>query len=136
MKNVSNQDLLHALNQRARLFAKSINTSLKDHGLYASQWSILFCLHQYGAMTQTEIWKYLNVEAPTVTRTLAKMEKSGWVIRKQGVDKRERIIELTGLAVDEFPTISEKVSELENDLLSEFTPDEKDQFYHLLNKLK
>lgn len=136
MKEVSNQDVFHALNQRARLFSKSINTHLIDHGLYASQWSILFCLYHFGTMTQTQIWKYLNVEAPTVTRSLAKMEKNGWITRRQGEDKRERLIELTDEAKSKFSTIKQSVTEMENQLLVNLTMDEKKQLYDLLNKIQ
>lgn len=110
MMDISNQDVLHSLNQRSRLFSKLLNTQLKDHGLFSSQWSILFCIHHFGSMTQTDIWKYLNVEAPTVTRTLAKMEKNGWISRRPGDDKRERIIELTDLAKDNFFSIKQSVT--------------------------
>lgn len=68
MKYITHQDVLHISNQCARLFTKSLNTTLNDHGLYVSQWSILFCLHHIGLMTQTDIWKYLNIEVPTLTK--------------------------------------------------------------------
>src|SRR5690625_7750079 len=99
------QEIFHLMNQRTRYFAKELNNRLNDHDLFASQWSIIFCLYRYGVMTQTEIWKYLNVEAPTMTRTLSRMEKNGWIIRKQGEDKRERVIELTDFAKQEFPVL-------------------------------
>lgn len=136
MKEISNQDVFHALNQRARLFSKSLNTHLIDHGLYVSQWSILFCLHHFGTMTQTDIWKYLNVEAPTITRSLAKMEKNGWVTRRQGEDKRERLIELTDEAKSKFSMIKQSVTKMEDQLLADLSKNEKEQLYHLLNKIK
>lgn len=136
MKNISNQDVVHALNQRARYISKSLNIVLKEHGLFSSQWSILFCLHQFGPMTQTEIWTYLSVEAPTVTRTITKMEKNGWIIRRQGEDKRERIIALTDEAQDKFASIKKAVNDMENEILGNFTADEKVGLYNLLNKIK
>jgi|SRR5690625_130066 len=136
MEEITNQDVFHTLNQRARLFSKSLNVHLIDHGLYSSQWSILFCLYHFGTMTQTEIWKYLNVEAPTVTRSLTKMEKNGWVIRKQGEDKRERLIELTDEAKRKFTTIKQSVTKMEDQLLANLTNNEKEQLYYLLNKIK
>lgn len=136
MEEITNQDVFHALNQRARLFSKSLNIHLIDYGLYSSQWSILFCLYNFGTMTQTEIWKYLNVEAPTVTRSLAKMEKNGWVTRRQGEDKRERLIELTDEAKRKFSTIKQSVMQMEDQLLANLTNNEKEQLYYLLNKIK
>ncbi len=135
MGTISNQALLHLLNQRKRLLEKEMNHILKRHGLFTSQWTILYCLHRFGAMSQTAIWKYLNVEAPTVTRTLAKMEKSGWVRRAYGADKRERIIDLTAGAKEKFPVIRQTVSEMENSLLVNLTEEEKNQLYNLLGKI-
>src|SRR5690625_5791444 len=95
MEEITNQDVFHTFNQRARLFSKSLKVHLIEHGLYSSQWFILFCLYHFGTMTQTEIWKYLKVEAPTVTRSLTKMEKNGWVIRKHGEDISTCLIDFT-----------------------------------------
>lgn len=135
MDNLTNQDVFHRLQQKSRYVTKLINTGLKDHGLFMSQWSILFCLGKFGPMTQTEIWSYLNVEAPTTTRTLERLEKSGWIIRNQGTDKRERIIELSDDAKATFSTIIERVEIIEKELLQGFSEAEKAQLYQLLGKI-
>lgn len=135
MKDLSNQDILHTLFQRSRYASKTLNTYLKKHELFASQWTILFCIHQYGPMTQTDLWTYINVEAPTITRTLVKMEENGWIKRRQGQDKRERIIELTDQAREEFASIQQSVFELEEDVLGNLTQEDKNQLYHLLMKI-
>ncbi len=135
MMSISNQDLLHTMQQKGRHFSKLINEALKKHELYMSQWSVLFCLHKFGAMTQKEIWLYLNVEAPTVTRTLERMEKSEWIVRQEGTDKRERIIKPTEKAKEQFPAIKRSVEEVEQDYLSELTETEKIQLYQLLHKI-
>lgn len=131
-----NQHLLHLLNQQTRLLAKEINNRLSDHGLYSSQWSIIFTLNRFGPMTQTAIWKYLNVEAPTITRTLSRMEKNGWIIRKQGNDKRERIIELTNFAKKEFKYVRKEMDQFETEVLEDLSKEEKEQLKTLLLKLK
>ncbi|UZM96996.1 MarR family transcriptional regulator [Lysinibacillus sp. MHQ-1] len=41
-------------------------------------------------MTLTQIWKYLNVEAPSITRAITRLETLGWVERLDGEDKREK----------------------------------------------
>lgn len=135
MEKVSNQNIFHLINQRARLLAKEMNDHLKDHGLYAAQWSIIFCLDRFGPMSQTDIWKYLHVEAPTITRTITRMEQNGWIVRTSGVDKRERIIELTPHARQKIPVIRNKMEELEDSLLADLTANEKEQLQHLLNKI-
>lgn len=135
METVSNHALLHLLGQRKRLLEKEINLFLKEHDLFMSQWSILYCIYHHGPMSQTAIWKYLNVEAPTVTRTIVKMEKNGWVKRQFGEDKRERIIELTKETKKKYQDILQSISEIENKLLADLTQEDKQQLYNLLNKI-
>lgn len=131
MKNL----VFHEMHQKARLSIKEVNEALKEYGLYSAQWSILFCLKRFGIMTQTEIWQYLNVEAPTVTRTLVKLEQRNFINRKEGKDKRERIVELTEEAIYLIPKIEGKIAEVEGRLLQSLSDDEVNELTRLLKKL-
>ena len=128
--------LFHEIHQKSRMAIKEVNEVLKEYELYSAQWSILFCLKQFGPMTQKEIWQYLNVEAPTVTRTLSKLEESGWAERKEGTDKRQRIVRLTAKAESRVAEIEERVTLLENDMLSDLSQDEQRRLMGLLKKIK
>ena len=127
--------LFHEIHQKSRLSNKEVNEALKEFGLYSSQWSILFCLKQFGSMTQKEIWHYLNVEAPTVTRTIARLEESGWIIRREGTDKRERIVELSPFALQQLPEIKKQVRKVEENLVSALSDEEQNQLIVLLKKI-
>lgn len=131
MKNL----LFHEIHQRSRLSIKEVNETLKEFSLYSSQWSILFCLKQFGSMTQTEIWQYMNVEAPTVTRTLTKLEQSGWIVRLQGKDKRERIVQLSEEAERIVPEIEKRILEVESELVSSLSEEEQEELIRLLKKI-
>ena len=131
MKNL----LFHEIHQRSRLSVKEVNETLKEFNLYSSQWSILFCLKQFGEMTQTEIWQYLNVEAPTVTRTLTKLEQSDWIVRLQGKDKRERIVQLSKGAEKIVPEIEKRILAVESELVSSLSEEEQEQLIQLLKKI-
>ena len=128
-------NLFHTLNQKVRLFSKELNEQLQEYGLYTAQWSILYILTQNGPMTQTDIWQYLKVEAPTITRTLVRMEASGWINRRHGKDKRERIVELTDMAKETFPLIRKSIQSMEQHYLSQLTELEQQQLLFLLEKL-
>lgn len=130
------QHLIHLLNQRTRLIAKEVNGQLKAHGLYSSQWSIIYCINRFGPMTLTGIWQYLNVEAPTVTRTVTRMENKGWVVRGQGEDKRERVIALTPMAKEKFSEVRQTMNRLEHDVLADLSKNEKEQLQTLLSKIQ
>ncbi|TLS37185.1 MarR family winged helix-turn-helix transcriptional regulator [Pseudalkalibacillus caeni] len=125
----------HEVHQIARLSSKVANDCLKEYGLYHAQWSILYCLMKNGQMIQTDIWRYLNVEAPTVTRTLTRLEESGWVVRKHGRDKRERLVELTDKAKELLPEIEKNVQRAEKRLLEKLTETEQLQLINLLKKI-
>ncbi|MGJ9382225.1 MarR family winged helix-turn-helix transcriptional regulator [Salipaludibacillus sp. CF4.18] len=127
--------LLHTLNQKVRLLSKQLNEQLQEHNLYTSQWTILYTLSQKGPMTQTEIWQYLKVEAPTVTRTLARMETSGWIVRTPGKDKRERFVKLSEEAKEKLPVVEQSIEKFENLYLAHLTVQEQQQLQQILEKL-
>ncbi|MGH2318964.1 MarR family winged helix-turn-helix transcriptional regulator [Planococcus sp. SE5232] len=127
--------LFHEIHQKSRLSIKEVNEALKEFELYSSQWSILFCLKQFGSMTQKEIWQYMNVEAPTVTRTIVRLEESGWIFRREGQDKRERIVQLSSFAEQKLPAIENRIRQAEERLVSGLSEEEQDQLIGLLRKI-
>ena len=130
-----NKLLFHELHQKARLSIKEVNEALKEYELYSAQWSILYSLKKLGAMTQTEIWQYLNVEAPTVTRTLVKLEQRKLITRNEGKDKRERIVQLTEEAQSLIPKIEKRIDEVEQQLLISLSADDLNQLTKLLKQI-
>jgi DNA-binding MarR family transcriptional regulator len=61
--------------QFSRSFTKKLNEQLAKVDLYHSQWSIVYYLSQFGCSTLVEISTYLDVEKPTVTRTVNRLEE-------------------------------------------------------------
>ncbi|QTN01327.1 MarR family transcriptional regulator [Sediminibacillus dalangtanensis] len=105
---------------------------LREYGLYHSQWSILFCLYHKGPMTLTEIWQYLHVEAPTVTRTIKRLESKKWVYRKQGQDKREKIIGIADNAFDKVVEVAEMMEAFEDEMLNGLSKEQQKELLQLL----
>lgn len=130
-----NKLLFHELHQKARLSIKEVNEALKEYDLFSAQWSILYSLNKFGALTQTEIWQYLNVEAPTVTRTLVKLEQRKLITRNEGKDKRERIVQLTEEAQSLIPKIEKRIDEVEQQLLISLSADDLNQLTKLLKQI-
>lgn len=127
--------LIHELLQKSRLISKEANEVLKEHNLFSAQWSVLYCIHQHKEMTLTEIWKYLNVEAPTITRTVNRLIKLGWLSTVEGKDRREKIVCLSEMAVTMFPIIQSSIIEFEKKLLFEVTQEEQVLLRTLLSKI-
>lgn len=128
--------LFHEIFQRSRLISKELNQVLKNYGLFSSQWSVLFCIYQQKEMTLTEIWTYLNVEAPTVTRTVNRLADLGWVDVIHGEDRREKFVSLSKKAIEAFPEIEQTIITFENQFLGKLSIPEQEQLVHLLQKLE
>lgn len=128
--------VFHLLFQHNRFLTNQLNEVLKKHELFSSQWTILFCLSLNGSMTLTQIWRYLSVEAPTVTRTVTRLEKLGWVIRVPGEDKREKIVHLTEMAKERLPNIERSILAFEEEMVGNLSKGEQEQLMELLQKMK
>ncbi|KAF0820634.1 MULTISPECIES: MarR family winged helix-turn-helix transcriptional regulator [unclassified Cytobacillus] len=129
-------EFFHSINQFTRHFSKVLNESLVPLGLYAAQWTIIYRLKTGGASTQKDISSYLGVEAPTMTRTLARLEKSGWITRTAGKDKREKLISLTDAAILEYDNWLAAVRSSESNILQNITEEEISTMIRLMAKMR
>ena len=128
--------LFHTFFQQYRFLINHLNDALKEHGLFSSQWTILYVLKEQGPMTLTAIWKYLDVEAPTVTRTVARLETLGLVKREEGADRREKIVHLTDEGLALMPEVEASVLAFEAAMMANLTEEEVIQLERLLRKMK
>ncbi|MEH7121938.1 MarR family transcriptional regulator [Bacillus sp. JJ1773] len=134
MNQIQN-NLFHSINQFSRHFSKILNEALTPLGLYTAQWTIIYLLKTNGPATQKELSHYLGVEAPTMTRTLARMEKSGWITKKTGTDKREKQIILTEAANNMYDTWLQTVRTCESQALKNISDQETTEMLSILKKM-
>lgn len=127
--------LIHEIFQKYRLLNKQLNQSLKEHQLFASQWTVIFCVYQHGEMTLTDIWKYLNVEAPTITRTVSRLKELGWLEIVSGKDRRAKNVRLSQKAFDQLPEIIVSITQFEHEAMKNLTDEEQAFLMKLLNKI-
>ncbi|WP_342599521.1 MarR family transcriptional regulator [Psychrobacillus sp. FSL H8-0483] len=128
--------LIHELFQKSRFLSYEVNITLKKHDLYSSQWSVLNCIQIHRKMTLTQIWKYLNVEAPTITRTVNRLADLGWLEITPGKDRREKFVQLSARAIQDFPAIKASVMEFEDRMVSNLSNEEEKLLLELLQKIK
>ncbi|WP_019241573.1 MULTISPECIES: MarR family winged helix-turn-helix transcriptional regulator [Bacillus] len=131
----SHKELIHTLNQAARQLAKSFNEQFVSSGLFIAQWTVLRYLQNHGPSTQIQMCNYLKVEAPSLTRTLNRMEKQGLIIRKEGIDRRAKEIHLTPLALEKIPEWKEQVDDFENPIFDTLTAEEMETTIKVLTKI-
>jgi len=107
----------HQNQQFTRSFTKRLNERLAAVDLYHSQWLIIYYLMQFKTSTLVEISNYLNVEKPTITRTVNRLEERKLVEKFPSQDKRERRIRLTVKGQQISEQALNIVSNFENELV-------------------
>ncbi|MEH6904125.1 MarR family transcriptional regulator [Bacillus sp. AFS006103] len=128
---MNSHELFHTLHQLSRHLTNTLNDALKPLGLYGSQWSVIFVLKSKGSLTQKELCEYLFVEAPPMTRTIQRLVKQGYVLQVPGKDKREKLIQLTDVALKMFPEWEKTVIETNHSLMKHFSETSQDELFHL-----
>ncbi|MCA9970333.1 MAG: MarR family transcriptional regulator [Anaerolineales bacterium] len=78
-----NESISQLLIHVCRAHRRTAEFRLNEIGLYAGQEAILLHLIQHDGLSQTELAQALGVEAPTVTKSLARLVKAGYVRRQR-----------------------------------------------------
>ncbi len=79
-------DLSPALTQAARSMRTVLSRNLLESGLYAGQDGVILLLAETDGMTAGGLAQKLGVKAPTMTRTIGRMEAQGFLERKADAD--------------------------------------------------
>ncbi|MBD9452394.1 MULTISPECIES: MarR family winged helix-turn-helix transcriptional regulator [unclassified Rhizobium] len=79
-------DLSPALTQAARSMRTVLSRNLLESGLYAGQDGVILLLAETDGMTAGGLAQKLGVKAPTMTRTIGRMEAQGFLERKPDAD--------------------------------------------------
>lgn len=86
----------HAVFRVARLHKALAGQLLRRAGLYPNQELVMMRLWSQGPQRQVDLVRMLDSEAPTVTRTIRRLEKAGLVRTSPSpTDKRSVIVEAT-----------------------------------------
>jgi DNA-binding MarR family transcriptional regulator len=90
------------LRRAARAVTQIYEDALRPVGLRGPQFTILQTLSLAGEITQGRMAQILAMDSTTLTRTLAIMERQGWIARREGVDRREWRIQLSKAGRSKF----------------------------------
>jgi MarR family transcriptional regulator for hemolysin len=79
----------------ARAFRKALNEQLAPHGITLAQWQVVGWLATEGELSQADLAARMEVEPPTLTGILERMEQAGWIGRRPCPgDRRKRLVRL------------------------------------------
>jgi DNA-binding MarR family transcriptional regulator len=79
----------------SRALTQHYEAALRPLGLRATQFTLLQALSLAGEVSQGTLGDILAIDSTTLTRTLAIMERRGWIASRSGEDRRERLLSLS-----------------------------------------
>lgn len=118
----------------SRLVKKCFNEAVAQQGLFSGQQDILFALVENEGITQSRLASRMNVAPATISVSVKRMEKNGFIVKKQD-ELDARIIRL-------YPTekarlaperIREHMEALEKNICSGMTEEQTRQLSDLLD---
>lgn len=128
---------LTALLQSAARGARTVlATRLLAHGLYAGQEQVLLVLDEGGPQSLGDLADALGVRAPTITKTVARMESQGFLSRTASADDgRSVIISLTDSGREALRGARESLRETEALVFAPLKKSDRKQLASILAKL-
>lgn len=87
--------LCAALRQASRAVTRIYDDELRGTGLRTTQHSVLRLLGRVGEVRKGDLGEMASLDETTLTRSLRRLEKNGWVTMRAGVDRREKLVAIT-----------------------------------------
>lgn len=118
-----------------RLYRPLINTLnelMSTYQLTYSLWQVIFYIKNNGSSTLVDISNYYNVEKPTITRRVHRLEELQIVRQIPGKDRREKVIQLTELGEEIYTECRKKITALENRVMQGIPNEEQKIIFQTL----
>jgi DNA-binding MarR family transcriptional regulator len=83
------------LRRLTRIVTRIYDEQLRKAGIEITQFGLLTALAKTGEANQKRLSAGFAMDSTTLTRTLALLQKRGWIRARRGKDRRERLFRLT-----------------------------------------
>jgi MarR family transcriptional regulator, transcriptional regulator for hemolysin len=113
-----------------------LNELMSNYQLSYSLWQVIFYIKNNGPSTLVDISNYYNVEKPTITRRVHRLEDLQIVEQIPGKDRREKIIQLTEAGEEVYQAVRRKITNLENSIMEGIAKEEQKAAFEILPKIK
>ena len=90
------------LRRTARLVTQLYEQALRNAGITAPQFTLLQTLKLAPGISQRQLAEFLGIDSTTLTRTLARLRKRGWLSAQPGADRRALRLGLTKAGEREY----------------------------------
>ncbi len=126
------------LHGTARAWRSKLDQRLKPLGLSQAKWRTLLHLSLAGEpITQAEIASRLEIEEPTLVTLLHRLERGGWVARKNSAhDRRCKTVHLGRRATRVISEITAAANKLRGELLADVSSAELRTCMRVLERVR
>lgn len=125
--------LISIINRR---FSVYLNTRLKDPSIGIGQVRLLKFIQQHPGCCQRDISDHFKMDKGTTTTLIRNLEKNQLVLRvKSSTDSRQNNLNLTNSGEVLAKTTSAILKDWTQQLLKDFSEEETDQAYIILNRM-
>lgn len=129
--------LTNAIVRVARLHRMLAAQRLRQIGLHIGQELLMMQLWEVGPQSQTDLVRALGSDAATITRSVRRLEQTGFVRRRPSpTDRRATIIEATAASRSVRHEIERIWSELEASTIEGLTQDQQDEALVVLQRIE
>ena len=137
MKEIFEENIGLLIHDVARLLRVLYDRQMSSIGLTRSQWWLLTYLFFKDGINQSELAILMDMEKAPLSRLLDRMEKKGWVIRKnESKDRRTKNIYLSETIKPLISSMRDKAAEYRRESLSILTDKDRNKLKAILQILK
>ena len=137
MKEIFEENIGLLIHDVARLLRVLYDRQMASIGLTRSQWWLLTYLFFKDGINQSELAILMDLEKAPLSRLLDRMEKKGWVIRKnESKDRRTKNIYLSESIKPLISYMRDKAAEYRSESLSILTDKDRNKLKAILQILK
>ncbi|MBP2650848.1 MAG: MarR family transcriptional regulator [Firmicutes bacterium] len=119
-----------------RAFISKMNEVLGVYGLSYSKWTVVCYVKDHGSSMLVDIANHANVRNPVITRIVQRLEENGVVQQIPGLDKREKIIELTEKGERIYQECRKVIDNLERKVLAGISEEEIKAAFEVFPKVR
>ncbi|AQS06727.1 MarR family winged helix-turn-helix transcriptional regulator [Clostridium beijerinckii] len=119
-----------------RPLINKLNELLGEYDLSYSLWQVILYLKNNQPSSLVDIANYYNIEKPSITRRVQRLEERLIVKTISGKDRREKIIELTEIGEELYNVCRERITQLENDVVKGISEDDQIITFETLPKIQ
>jgi DNA-binding MarR family transcriptional regulator len=125
--------LCASLRRACRALTQRYGDALRPLGMTITQFTILQALTLTGEVAQGRLGEILAMDSTTLTRTLALLNRHGWIAARPGTDRRERRLRLSPAGKGAFHRAQPRWLAAQEQLRAQFGEDRWRAFMKLIN---